>query len=80
MKRSPHRAVVALKLELMAAIDRGLRRRHRTLLAATNATGIEVPAFSKIRHGDHQRFSLAKLIEIADRLGLDIRISVVLDE
>ena len=73
-------AEIMLKLLLMDLIDAGATKRYHTLQAAALATGIDRVLLSRIRHGNHRRCSIGTLFNLADVLGIRLRIEVQLAE
>jgi hypothetical protein len=65
-----------MKIALMRAIDRDLRRRFRTLADAAEFAGADVMRLSRLRSGRHEYFSIVWLFRLAAAAKIHIRISV----
>jgi hypothetical protein len=69
-------ALALFKVSVMHLIYETLRRRHRSTKEAALAAGVGGDVLSRLRHGRHDRFSVAMLFEIANRVGVPMVIHV----
>ena len=69
--------VMRMKSRIASHIVRALDRQNSPVSALAKAAGATAADLSRIRNADLDRFTLDRLIRIADRLGcrIDIRIS-----
>jgi predicted XRE-type DNA-binding protein len=65
-----------LKLALMRAIDRDLKRRFTSLAQAAEFANVDHNRLSRIRRGRYEYFSVTWLFRLADSAKVHIRISV----
>ena len=68
--------VMRLKSRVAGEIVRALDRRGLTVRAAAKVTGSTAADLSRIRNADLDRFTLDRLVRIAERLGCRIEIRV----
>jgi predicted XRE-type DNA-binding protein len=68
--------LMRLKSRVAGEIARALDRRGLTVRAAAKATGAAAADFSRIRNADLDRFTLDRLVRIAERLGCRVEIKV----
>ena len=68
--------VMRLKSRVASEIARALDRRELTVRAAATATGATAADISRIRNADLDRFTLDRLVRIAERLGCRVEIKV----
>ena len=68
--------VMRLKSRVAIEIARALDRGGLSVRAAAQALGISAADVSRIRNADLDRFTLDRLVRIADRLGCRIAIKV----
>ncbi len=64
------------KLAVMQVIDRELRDRYDTMIAAAEAANVSWARLSRLRRGRHDQFSIAWLFRLARDTGVRIRISI----
>jgi len=68
--------VMQLKSRVAGEIVRTLDRRNLTVRAAAKLTGSAAADISRIRSADLDRFTLDRLVRIAERLGCRVEIRV----
>lgn len=68
--------VMRLKSRVAGEIVRAVDRRGLTVRAAVAATGSTAADLSRIRNADLDRFTLDRLVRIAERLGCRIEIKI----
>ncbi len=72
--------VEQLKALLGAQVIGCLDRRHLTVRAAAEATGIAAADFSRIRRAKLDRFTVDRLMTILNRLGQQVDVAVTLHD
>lgn len=72
----PNADVEQLKALLAAQIIGCLDRRHLTVRAAAEATGIAAADFSRIRRAKLDRFTVDRLMTVLNRLGQQVDVAV----
>jgi predicted XRE-type DNA-binding protein len=68
--------VEAVKTIVIAGIAEKIRRQYTTQLEAAEALAIDQGMVSRLCSGKTERFSLPWLVQMADKLGADINITV----
>ena len=68
--------VMRLKSRVATEIARALDRRELSVRAAAKEAGTTAADISRIRNADLDRFTLDRLVRIADRLGCRVAIKV----
>jgi len=76
----PNADVEQLKSILAAAIIKQLDRQGLTVRAAHAKIGVAAADFSRIRNADFGRFTIDRLMMIADKLDMQIQVDVRLKE
>jgi predicted XRE-type DNA-binding protein len=69
-------AVMRMKSRLATEITRALDRQKVPVRVATKGAGATAADLSRIRNADLDRFTLDRLIRIADRLGCRVEIKI----
>lgn len=64
------------KLQIMQIIHEDLESRFPTVAEAAEHADIDVFQLSKLRGGQHERFSINWLFNLAEKAGVKIRITV----
>jgi predicted XRE-type DNA-binding protein len=64
------------KLQIMQIIHDDLEQRFVTVAEAAEHADIDVFQLSKLRAGQHEKFSINWLFNLADKAGVKIRITV----
>ena len=72
----PDAPVMRLKSRVAGEIVRVLDRRSLTVRVAAKATGSTAADLSRIRNADLDRFTLDRLVRIAERLGCRVEIRI----
>ena len=68
--------VLALRADLMAQLDRQLKARKLTQVAAAELLGVSQSRVSDLTRGKAEKFSLDMLVQFAARLGKPARIQL----
>jgi predicted XRE-type DNA-binding protein len=68
--------VLALRADLMAQLDRQLKARKLTQVAAAQLLGVSQSRVSDLARGKVEKFSLDTLVQFAARLGKPARIEL----
>ena len=68
--------VMRLKSRVAGEIARALDQRSLTVRAAAKASGSTAADLSRIRNADLDRFTLDRLVRIAERLGCRVEIKI----
>lgn len=65
-----------IRSELMIAVERMLDRLNVSQREAAERLGVRQPRISDLRRGKLERFSIDALVEMLDRLGAQVTVSV----
>lgn len=69
-------SITQVKLTLMRGLDRKIREQFPSQLAAERALDIIQPRLSDLHRCKHQDFSIGWLLQLADRVGARVTLSV----